>query len=347
MFPPLHHRICARPIIISWLIGTLVLWIITTVSLYEGGVFPTMFTEWWSVLVLLANYAGMIVLGFIVGVCTVYWLVVRICRRINGAPFTVGDYVTILIGPRIGTVARVYKHTCGQVGDLLPCLDFGAEIRDNHLDSFEDFELLRHSSDGIDTVIPERRLAPSLPHCGQRSESPVGQLPSKKPVSSVVEQLPEFDWMKPTFVEQWFFGSYLVCGIFPTPVQSLTIDSDLERVPGLYAITKAKKDRAWPRGVCSYFLIPIYISDTFDAEITLWIYSLHKYRWAILHEPILYSTRHNSVVTRLGRSPYGSFYHSFLLRIVNVALRPIASHFHPGLPYTINGSPNSKSNRSL
>ena len=74
-----------------------------------------------------------------------FWLVVRLSRRINGAPFAIGDFVTILAGPKTGTVARVYDLTRGQGGDLLPRLDLGNEARDKYLDIFDDHTLLRHS----------------------------------------------------------------------------------------------------------------------------------------------------------------------------------------------------------
>ena len=132
---------------ISWVLGTFMLWIPATISFRREGVFPAVFTEVTSVLCLLLGYACLSGLGFFAGVFTVFWLVVRVCRRINGAPFAVGDYVTILTGPRAGTVARVYELTVGQGGDLLPRLDLGADVAAKYLDIFDDYSLLRQSSD--------------------------------------------------------------------------------------------------------------------------------------------------------------------------------------------------------
>lgn len=146
MRPPLRHRICARPTTISWVLGTLMLWIPATYLLRQEGVLPSGFTDVTSALCLLLGYACLSGLGFFAGAFTVLWLITRICRHINGAPFAVGEYVTILTGPRAGTVARVYKLTVGQGGGLLPRLDLGPEAAAKHLDIFDDCALLRKSS---------------------------------------------------------------------------------------------------------------------------------------------------------------------------------------------------------
>jgi len=129
---------------ISWVIGTLVLWVIATVALHREGLFPAVFMELTPLICLLVVYACLSGLGLFVGAFTVLWLVIQVCRRINGAPFRVGDHAIILTGPRAGTVARVYELTRGQGGGLLPRLDLGAECRDKYRDILDDFTLLRH-----------------------------------------------------------------------------------------------------------------------------------------------------------------------------------------------------------
>lgn len=134
---------------ISWVFGTLMLWTLATYALRSEGVFPAVFTDVPALLCLLLAYACLSGLGFFAGAFTVLWLILRVCRHINGAPFAVGDYVTILIGPRVGTVARVYELTVGQGGGLLPRLDLGEEVAAKYLDIFEDYCLLRqpHTTD--------------------------------------------------------------------------------------------------------------------------------------------------------------------------------------------------------
>jgi len=130
---------------ISWVLGTLMLWTLATYALLSEGVFLAAFTDVSSVLYLLLAYACLSGLGFFAGAFTVLWLVLRVCRYINGAPFAVGDYVTILTGPHVGTVARVYELTVGQGGGLLPRLDLGADVAAKHLDIFDDYSLLRQA----------------------------------------------------------------------------------------------------------------------------------------------------------------------------------------------------------
>lgn len=146
MLPLLRHRICARPMTISWVLGTLMLWIVATYALRREGVLPAAFTDVLSVLCLSLAYACLSGLGFFVGAFTVLWLVLRVCRYINGAPFAVGDYVIVLTGPRTGTVARVYELTVGQGGGLLPRLDLGADVAAKYRDIFDDYTLLRQST---------------------------------------------------------------------------------------------------------------------------------------------------------------------------------------------------------
>ena len=130
---------------ISWVIGTLMLWTLATYALRSEGVLPAAFTDATSVLCLLLAYACLSGLGFFAGAFTVAWLVFRVCRYINGAPFAVGEYVTILTGPHVGTVARVYELTVGQGGGLLPRLDLGADVAAKYHDVFDDYCLLRQS----------------------------------------------------------------------------------------------------------------------------------------------------------------------------------------------------------
>ncbi|MFO1488560.1 MAG: hypothetical protein U1F65_08780 [Verrucomicrobiota bacterium] len=130
---------------ISWVLGTLMLWTLVTFALRSEGVLPMAFTDVSSVLCLLLAYACLSGLGFFAGAFTVFWLVLRVCRYVNGAPFTVGEYVTVLTGPHVGTVARVYELTGSQGGGLLPRLDLGADVADKYLDIFDDYCLLRQS----------------------------------------------------------------------------------------------------------------------------------------------------------------------------------------------------------
>ena len=131
---------------VTWVLGTLVLWILVMVSLHRDGVLPAALTTFSSALYLLIAYAALSGLGFYAAMFTVGWLVTWMCLRINGAPFAVGDQVILLTGPQAGKVATVYGHTRGQGGDLLPCVDLGPEERERYRDIFQDYTLLHYSS---------------------------------------------------------------------------------------------------------------------------------------------------------------------------------------------------------
>ena len=129
---------------ISWVLGTLVLWTLATCAFCSESVFEE-FTNFSFFACLLVAYACLSGLGFFAGAFTLLWLVLRVCRYVNGAPFKVGDYVTVLTGPHAGTVARVDEIIVGQGGGLLPRLELGPDAAAQHSDIFEDYAILRQS----------------------------------------------------------------------------------------------------------------------------------------------------------------------------------------------------------
>lgn len=143
MKPALHHRICARPIAISWCLGTVSLWIPMTFTFYHEGVFSIPFSEFATWLSLPVIYACLAGFGFVPGVIPFAWIVLRLCRRINGAPFLVGDRVIILNGPHAGTKTVVYELTRNQGGGVSPRVELGAEARRTYVDIVDDYRLLR------------------------------------------------------------------------------------------------------------------------------------------------------------------------------------------------------------
>ena len=131
--------------ILSWVLGTLMLWTMATLALRSEGVFPSVFSDIASFLCFLIAYACLSGLGFFAGAFSVFWLVLRVCRSINGAPFEVDDSVTVLSGPCTGASGRVCEIIVGQGGQPLVRLDLGGEVSSKCLDIFEDYCLLRQS----------------------------------------------------------------------------------------------------------------------------------------------------------------------------------------------------------
>ena len=141
----LLHRVCARPFVICWILGTLAFWIPVTVCFLHGGVFDLVATDWSILLMMLFGYAGTSGLGFFAGVFFGAWLILPLCRRLNGAPHEVGECVMILSGPRTGTEGHVCGISKGQGGQLLPHVKLGEEAGDKYRGMFEEYELLRRS----------------------------------------------------------------------------------------------------------------------------------------------------------------------------------------------------------
>lgn len=147
----------------------------------------------------------------------------------------------------------------------------------------------------------------------------------------------------PTFVERWIAGTYIVAGIFPIEGRSLTVERLVAQIPSFYAVTRSHKRAMWPRGICGYYLIPIYIAESFDADVIEWVHSYHPYRWAIWHVPVLYTSTDNSVDKRAYGDPrsdrhgYGSSFWLYLESIIGTELRTVSRRFGYELPEKVNG----------
>lgn len=133
--------------VISWVVGTVMLWTAATYILWREGTFAAAMSNAWITLCLVPIFTSLVGLGFFAGAFTVFIPLTSVCRYVNDGPLTVGDHAMILIGPRAGTVARVYELVTGQGGNMLPRLDLGMEAAAKGLDLFEDYTLLRVARD--------------------------------------------------------------------------------------------------------------------------------------------------------------------------------------------------------
>jgi len=145
------------------------------------------------------------------------------------------------------------------------------------------------------------------------------------------------DPLSPNFSEQWLRGTYLVSGVFPIQKSGLTIRDIIEQIPALYDETISHKRAIWPRGICGYFLVPIYISDSFDELVQNWVRSYHRYRWAIWHEPLLYNKHDNVVYMRSDYGTHGAAFRPYLAKIIGSALTTITHKYHMSFPRKKNG----------
>lgn len=143
MIPAALHRMCAYPMIISWVPGACLLDITTLVLLSKEVSLAAIASDWQGILLLALVLIPATLLGYFAGMFT-SWPAVRIlCGKINGAPLKTGDHVVILSGLQRGTVARVYEITTGQGGWNLARLDLGKECREKFRDIFEEYSVLK------------------------------------------------------------------------------------------------------------------------------------------------------------------------------------------------------------
>ena len=136
----------AHPMYISWIMGTIGLWIAITLLFWDSGVFQSLTTDWSMILLVLISYAATSGLGFFLGGIGISWLVFAIARRVNGAPHEIGESVMILSGPYSGRVTTIYEIPRGQGGQSVLKVDLGAEAKQKYQDIFEEYALLRMSS---------------------------------------------------------------------------------------------------------------------------------------------------------------------------------------------------------
>ena len=120
----------------------------------------------------------------------------------------------------------------------------------------------------------------------------------------------------PTFLERWVGGTYLVTGVFPITRSHLTVNGMESRVDEFYAATKSRKRGIWPRGICAYYLIPIYSCPNFPDDVVDWVHHRHSYQWAIWHEPVLYACADNVAHMRSDYGMFGAAFRPYLLSVI-------------------------------
>ncbi len=147
----------------------------------------------------------------------------------------------------------------------------------------------------------------------------------------------KIDNCKPTFLEQWVSGTYIVTGVFPTTCHTLTLDDIAQSIPSLYSTVKLHKKSFWPRGICGYYLIPVYITSSPEQPTIEWIHVRHPYRWGVWHEPLLYNHLDNTAHMRTDYGLANSAYREYLFNIFGATFQAISQEFGFDFPNRING----------
>ncbi len=82
-------------------------------------------------------------LGYILGMFTVWPCIRKLCSKINGAPLQIGDRVQVLKGRYKGKVCEVYETPKGQGGRYLARIEMGVDLKSKYQDIFEQYSLLK------------------------------------------------------------------------------------------------------------------------------------------------------------------------------------------------------------
>lgn len=142
----LMHKAFAYPFVICWILGTIAIWTPLSMALASSGAFGMLFDDWTTIPLLMLCYAATSGLGYFAGAFIVSWIVLPVCRRLNGAPHRVGERVVVLSGPHSGRTGSIYTVATGQGGQPLPRVDLGDKSHERFGDLFEDHALLRLST---------------------------------------------------------------------------------------------------------------------------------------------------------------------------------------------------------
>ena len=137
------NRVCARPVLICWILGALVADSIALTVPSNGVRLISIASDMQGWLFLILAVIGAAGLGFYVGMFTCWFWVRPLCCKLNGAPFKIGDHAVIMVGQLRGTVAEVEDITKGQGGQDVVWLDLGPERRKKFSNIFEEYSLMK------------------------------------------------------------------------------------------------------------------------------------------------------------------------------------------------------------
>jgi hypothetical protein len=141
--PGALHRACAHPVTISWILGACALDVTIVGCISLRGPLSTILAGWQATTLLTIALVPATLLGYFVGMFTVWPLIRVICNRYNGGPLRCGDRVMVLSGPYKGASAKVCETVIGQGGWELARLDLDGEGIGSSADIFELYCLLK------------------------------------------------------------------------------------------------------------------------------------------------------------------------------------------------------------
>ena len=150
------HQVCARPVVVSWVIGAVALLSFFLTVPMNGVRLTSIASDWQGVAALIIGVPAVAGLGYFLGMFTCWPWIRPICGKLNGAPLKTGDSVLVLTGPHQGTTAQVYEITIGQGGWNLARLDLGSAHRERFTDIVEEYSVFK-IEEGEQAVRGKRR----------------------------------------------------------------------------------------------------------------------------------------------------------------------------------------------
>ena len=143
MRPSALNKICAYPVIISWVIGAIVLNAFICLLISKEVPFSIIVSDWSSTLLLIFAFFPVSLLGYFAGMFTVWPMIRVICSRFNGAPLRIGDRVQVLTGPHKGKITEVYEIFLGQGRWELASINLNPEEKAKCTDIHEVYTLYK------------------------------------------------------------------------------------------------------------------------------------------------------------------------------------------------------------
>jgi hypothetical protein len=169
------HRLCAHPIILSWVVGATGLIGFMLWALSEEVELKHPFSSSQATGLFALATIPIVLLGYFAGMFFVWPFIRPLCSRINGSPLNIGDTVEILMGPERGRIATVYETPSGQGGWQLARLNLGEERQAAFKDIFETYQLLKITANKAVDSTATRVTPPADPSLRSGQESRHGQ----------------------------------------------------------------------------------------------------------------------------------------------------------------------------
>lgn len=126
--------------------------------------------------------------------------------------------------------------------------------------------------------------------------------------------------------ERWVSGTYIVSGVYTILADRFEENVLQDNLPALFSTLRERRVRKWPRGICGYYAIPIYVGKGFSMDVVRWVQNRPKYRYAMWHEPVLYNCAENEAFTNAKWGLYGIAFRDYLGEQIFSSLASIAKN---------------------